>query len=93
MDLRHFAFYAFAGRSGMLRWDRKNEARYFLTTIYTLCNLFQGCCRSFLILLLKSSCMLSWYYMGLVTLAVFGFSLYISRVIILKVSLNWVVES
>ncbi|XXG66076.1 hypothetical protein AAC387_Pa05g3625 [Persea americana] len=25
VDLRHFAFYAFAGRSGMLRWDRKNE--------------------------------------------------------------------
>ncbi|CAK9320713.1 unnamed protein product [Citrullus colocynthis] len=25
IDLRHFAFYAFAGRSGMLRWSRKNE--------------------------------------------------------------------
>ncbi|PIA55940.1 hypothetical protein AQUCO_00700332v1 [Aquilegia coerulea] len=25
VDLRHFAFYAFAGRSGMLRWSRKNE--------------------------------------------------------------------
>ncbi|XAR73815.1 hypothetical protein NMG60_11007909 [Bertholletia excelsa] len=25
VDLRHFAFYAFAGRSGTLRWSRKNE--------------------------------------------------------------------
>lgn len=25
VDLRHFAFYAYAGRSGTLRWDRKNE--------------------------------------------------------------------
>lgn len=25
VDLRHFAFYAFAGRSGLLRWSRKNE--------------------------------------------------------------------
>ncbi|GER40391.1 FG-GAP repeat-containing protein [Striga asiatica] len=25
VDLRHFAFYAFAGRSGELRWSRKNE--------------------------------------------------------------------
>ncbi|CAO2828082.1 unnamed protein product [Amaranthus hypochondriacus] len=25
VDLRHFAFYAFAGRSGQLRWSRKNE--------------------------------------------------------------------
>ncbi|KAF8406490.1 hypothetical protein HHK36_008579 [Tetracentron sinense] len=25
MDLRHFALYAFAGRTGLLRWDRKNE--------------------------------------------------------------------
>ncbi|XP_024976467.1 uncharacterized protein LOC112514307 [Cynara cardunculus var. scolymus] len=25
VDLRHFAFYAFAGRSGALRWSRKNE--------------------------------------------------------------------
>lgn len=25
MDVRHFAFYAFAGRSGTLRWSRKNE--------------------------------------------------------------------
>ncbi|KAK6150597.1 hypothetical protein DH2020_015529 [Rehmannia glutinosa] len=25
VDLRHFAFYAFAGRSGELRWTRKNE--------------------------------------------------------------------
>ncbi|KAL4644291.1 hypothetical protein ACB092_02G154300 [Castanea dentata] len=25
VDLRHFAFYAYAGRSGILRWDRKNE--------------------------------------------------------------------
>lgn len=25
VDLRHFAFYAFAGRSGILRWSRKNE--------------------------------------------------------------------
>lgn len=25
VDLRHFAFYAFAGRTGMLRWSRKNE--------------------------------------------------------------------
>ncbi|XP_059437498.1 uncharacterized protein LOC132170512 [Corylus avellana] len=25
VELRHFAFYAFAGRSGALRWDRKNE--------------------------------------------------------------------
>ncbi|KAL2348565.1 hypothetical protein Fmac_002565 [Flemingia macrophylla] len=25
MDLRHFAFYAFAGRSGVERWSRKNE--------------------------------------------------------------------
>ncbi|KAM7252154.1 hypothetical protein ACFE04_024037 [Oxalis oulophora] len=25
VDLRHFAFYAFAGRSGVLRWSRKNE--------------------------------------------------------------------
>ncbi|KAK6922653.1 hypothetical protein RJ641_010957 [Dillenia turbinata] len=25
VDLRHFAFYAFAGRSGLLRWDRKKE--------------------------------------------------------------------
>ncbi|KAI4326101.1 hypothetical protein MLD38_031447 [Melastoma candidum] len=24
-DLRHFAFYAFAGKSGVLRWSRKNE--------------------------------------------------------------------
>ncbi|KAG9132276.1 hypothetical protein Leryth_012959 [Lithospermum erythrorhizon] len=25
MNLRHFAFYAFAGRTGQLRWSRKNE--------------------------------------------------------------------
>lgn len=25
VDLRHFTFYAFAGRSGLLRWSRKNE--------------------------------------------------------------------
>ncbi|XP_010679823.2 uncharacterized protein LOC104895102 [Beta vulgaris subsp. vulgaris] len=25
VDLRHFAFYAFAGKSGQLRWSRKNE--------------------------------------------------------------------
>lgn len=25
VDLRHFAFYAFAGRTGSLRWSRKNE--------------------------------------------------------------------
>ncbi|KAI7736624.1 hypothetical protein M8C21_025709 [Ambrosia artemisiifolia] len=25
VDLRHFAFYAFAGRTGTLRWSRKNE--------------------------------------------------------------------
>lgn len=25
VDLRHFAFYAFAGRSGIRRWERKNE--------------------------------------------------------------------
>uniref|UniRef100_A0A2P2JEZ0 Uncharacterized protein MANES_02G100000 n=2 Tax=Rhizophora mucronata TaxID=61149 RepID=A0A2P2JEZ0_RHIMU len=25
VDLRHFAFYAFAGRTGVLRWHRKNE--------------------------------------------------------------------
>ncbi|KAJ4964612.1 hypothetical protein NE237_016461 [Protea cynaroides] len=25
VDLRHFAFYAFAGRTGVLRWSRKNE--------------------------------------------------------------------
>lgn len=25
VDLRHFAFYAFAGRSGELRWTRKKE--------------------------------------------------------------------
>ena len=25
MDLRHFAFYAFAGRTGTVRWTRKNE--------------------------------------------------------------------
>ncbi|KAJ3678463.1 hypothetical protein LUZ60_002266 [Juncus effusus] len=25
VDLRHFAFYAFAGRTGQLRWSRKNE--------------------------------------------------------------------
>ncbi|MCH81546.1 FG-GAP repeat-containing protein, partial [Trifolium medium] len=25
VDLRHFAFYAFAGRSGVERWSRKNE--------------------------------------------------------------------
>ncbi|KAF6154026.1 hypothetical protein GIB67_026680 [Kingdonia uniflora] len=25
VDLRHFAFYAFAGRTGALRWNRKNE--------------------------------------------------------------------
>lgn len=25
VDLRHFAFYAFAGRSGQLRWSRKKE--------------------------------------------------------------------
>ncbi|RRT74923.1 hypothetical protein B296_00014957 [Ensete ventricosum] len=25
VDLRHFAFYAFAGRTGTLRWSRKND--------------------------------------------------------------------
>ena len=30
MDLRHFAFYAYAGRSGILRWDRKNEVISFV---------------------------------------------------------------
>lgn len=25
VDLRHFAFYAFAGRTGIVRWTRKNE--------------------------------------------------------------------
>ena len=28
VDLRHFAFYAFAGRSGQLRWNRKNEVPF-----------------------------------------------------------------
>jgi len=27
-DLRHFALYAFAGRSGDLRWSRKNEVHW-----------------------------------------------------------------
>jgi hypothetical protein len=30
VDLRHFAFYAFAGRSGVERWSRKNEVVFFL---------------------------------------------------------------
>jgi hypothetical protein len=27
-DLRHFALYAFAGRSGDRRWSRKNEVHW-----------------------------------------------------------------
>jgi len=30
VDLRHFAFYAFAGRSGVERWSRKTEVVFFL---------------------------------------------------------------
>lgn len=28
-DLRHFVFYAFAGRTGIRRWDRKSEVSSF----------------------------------------------------------------
>lgn len=30
VDLRHFAFYAFAGRTGQIRWSRKNEVFSFV---------------------------------------------------------------
>lgn len=33
VDLRHFAFYAFAGRTGLIRWTRKNEVIIFSCSI------------------------------------------------------------
>lgn len=36
VDLRHFAFYAYAGRTGTLRWSRKNEVNPFLYLLHLL---------------------------------------------------------
>lgn len=45
VNLRHFAFYAFDGRKGGLRWSRKNEVpfygKYFNFYNYCLCFFFQ----------------------------------------------------
>uniref|UniRef100_A0A2P2JEW8 Uncharacterized protein MANES_02G100000 n=1 Tax=Rhizophora mucronata TaxID=61149 RepID=A0A2P2JEW8_RHIMU len=39
VDLRHFAFYAFAGRTGVLRWHRKNEVANSFVVGTSLTNL------------------------------------------------------